>query len=45
MNNATRGLVTLAMLLTAKKKLKDKKEENKKTSDTTDQSISDVQTK
>ena len=44
MNNATRGLVTLAMLLTAKK-LKDKKEENKKTSDTTDQSISDVQTK
>lgn len=45
MNNATRGLVALAMLLTAKK-LKDKKdEEYKKTSDTTDQSISDVQTK
>ena len=36
MNNATRGLLALAMLLTAKK-LKDKKEEeNKKTSDTTD---------
>ena len=45
MNNATRGLLALAMLLTAKK-LKDKKEEeNKKTSDTTDQSISDVKNK
>ena len=44
MNNGVRGLVALAILLTAKK-LNDKKEENKKTSDTTDQSISDVQTK
>ena len=45
MNNGVRGLVALAMLLTAKK-LNDKKEKNKrKTSDTTDQSISDVQTK
>ena len=45
MNNATRGLVALAMLLTAKK-LKDKKEEeNKKTSANTDQSSTDVQNK
>ena len=45
MNNGIRGLVALAMLLTAKK-LKDKKEEeNKKTSDTTDQSCTDVQNK
>jgi hypothetical protein len=42
MNNGVRGLVALAMLLTAKK-LKDKKEEeNKKTSNSTDQSLLDV---
>ena len=45
MNNATRGLVALAMLLTAKK-LNDKKEENKrKTSEPADQSKSDVNKK
>ena len=44
MNNATRGLVALAMLLTAKK-LKDKKEENKKTSEPGDQTKSDVNKK
>lgn len=44
MNNGVRGLVALAMLLTAKK-LKDKKEENKKTSEPGDQTKSDVQTK
>lgn len=45
MNNATRGLVALAMLLTAKK-LNDKKEENKrKTSEPGDQTKSDVQNK
>ena len=44
MNNATRGLVALAMLLTAKK-LKDKKEENKKTSELGDQTKSDVNKK
>jgi hypothetical protein len=45
MNNGVRGLVALAMLLTAKK-LKDKKEEeNKKTSATPDQSCTDVQNK
>ena len=43
MNNATRGLVALAMSLTAKK-LNDKKEENKKTSEPGDQTKSDVQT-
>ena len=42
MSNATRGLVALAMLITAKK-LKDKKdEEYKKTSATPDQSCTDV---
>ena len=45
MNNATRGLVALAMLITAKK-LKDKKdEENKKTSEHGDQTKSDVNEK
>ena len=44
MNNATRGLVALAMLLTAKK-IKDKKEENKKTSEHGDQTKSDVNEK
>ena len=45
MNNATRGLIALAMLLTAKK-LKDKKEEeNKKTSEPGDQTKSDVNRK
>ena len=44
MNNGVRGLVALAMLLTAKK-LKDKKEENKKTSVDSDQTKTDVQNK
>ena len=45
MNNGVRGLVALAMLLTAKKLNDKKEEENKKTSVDSDQTKTDVQTK
>ena len=45
MNNGVRGLVALAMLLTAKKLNDKKEEENKKTSVDSDQTKTDVNKK
>ena len=45
MNNATRGLVALAMLLTAKKLKDNKEKEKEKTSEPGDQTKSDVNKK